>query len=399
MEERLCLYWCYKHGKKDNVMLLISCLDEMLSHDDMVITGAEEISLSRSTLKYVYCVSASVDRITTLLTDQDHYYVLDNVRGSDGAVTSRVWVDVSIISLLSKIPSPVRKVMGLKPFEQQRHNAKSPATHPIDFARADLPASVELWKSFVKSREGDVLDLSGFYFLTSRVIVEAGIKVDTIKTVVLSQNIELDSINWLFYFPCVNTVTIWNCDIEDGALAGIQKYGRGIQTLEFHNCANISGRVIPHVLEMPLLENLIIDNTSAIFHPEGSLHRTSLTDEEWAKVTINTSIRQVLINSANLTRDFIKPLLGVLSGLEHFIMHEVVMRQLEKNSSGGDGTRKIVFHSQDDLKVGFSRTVKVNVYGLVRDKCGPMFSSSMLAKIKTLDPTKAEIADEMMKQK
>jgi len=402
-----------KYGKRDNTWLITTSLDDMLHHDNtkIYVSGGdkikrEELTLSQETLKYVYCSAMGQERVTALVCDQDFFYVFDNRRTVEQEagdkepvehINSRVWRDVSIVSLLVAIPSAVRKCMGVKTCEKQKfkgsHVNDLSGVVPLDFARADNKQQVELWKGFLSARSAsESLDLTGLYYLEPRVIVEAGVRPD-FRTVILNQNLNFDSINWLFYFPKVDTVTIWNVDITDDKVDKISKFAPKLITLEFHNCSNITGAVMPHVLKLPMLENLIIDNASAIFHPEGSLHFTSLTDEQWEQVEENNSIRQVLINSANLTRDYIKPFLSKLKRLEHFVMHDIVMRQLEKNTSSGHGERKIVFHSQDNLQNGFTRMEEVKVYDLVRDKCGPMFSNSMLQKIKELDPTKANVID------
>lgn len=412
--ERKCLYWCMKHGRRENTWLILSSLDDMLRHEETKVyghdgnkIGREELTLSQESLKYVYCSAMGQERVTALMCDQAYYYVMDNRRSIEQEdedkepvehISSRVWRNKSSRALLAAIPSAVRKHLGLKlpakqTFKSQKQLAELDGVLPLDFARATQEEQVQLWKGLLASRsKEEALDLTGLYFLNPRVIIEAGVRPD-FTTVILNQNMNFSEINWLFYFPKVHTVTIWNLDITDDKINNIAKFAPKLVTLEFHNCSNISGGVIPHVMKLPMLENLIVDNTSAIFHPEGSLHHTSLTDEQWEQVEDNYSIKQVLINSANLTRDYIKPFLGKLKGLQHFVMHDIVMRQLEKNSASGYGERKIVFHSQDNLQSGFSRMAEVKVYDLVRDKCGPMFSNSMLQKIKELDPTKADVVD------
>lgn len=397
MEERKYLYWCVKTGKKCDPVFILEHITDMTSHTNTIVNGCiggDVPTLNREDIKYVYNSCMSDDRITALLCDSKYYYVIDNSKTGEDEVSSRLWYHHDVVELLNLVPNSVLKVMDIKlgkKMSLQQENALS-KVQPFDFARASHDEQVKLWKQLITERD-ESLDLSGLTFLNPRVIIEAGVK-PTHRTLIINQNLNLcSSINWIFYFSNLNTLTIWNSDIKDEALNGIAKFGYGLITLEFHACPNISGRIIPHVMKLPILENLIIDNTTAIFHPEKSLLCSCLTDEEWDTVQPNTSIRQIVINSANLTRDFIKPFIARLKGLEHFVMHDIVMRQLEKNSASGYEEQKIVFHSQDNLQTGFSRQANVKIYGLVRDKCGPMFSQSMLNKIKELDPSKAEAVE------
>lgn len=426
--DRRYLYWCFKNGKREGTDFILDNIADITGHQDVVTTGVSSpqvpiiLPLQPDSIQYVYNSKASTDQITALFCDQTYYYVVDNTRkilpgseGSEGSenVQSRLWYGVSITELMDHVPSAVLKHLELKTvgkIKLRPQNEKDlTKVLAIDFVRVSEADQVPLWRKFLEDRQdSETLDLSGLTFLQSRTIVEAAGAVggavggavrhpalDSFRTLIINQNMGLTSINWIYFFSNLNTLTIWNSDLSDNVFNTLAKCGRGLVTLEFHSCPNISGRILQHLAQMPLLENVVIDNTAAIFHPEKSLLSSCLTDEEWAGIPDNRSIRQLVINSANLTRDYIKPLLARLKGLEHFILHDEVMKQLEKNSANGHENRKIVFHSQDDLKRGFTRYADIKVYGLVRDRCGPMFSQSMLEKIKVLDPTKAEAVDKL----
>ena len=123
---------------------------------------------------------------------------------------------------------------------------------------------------------------------------------------------------------------------------------------------------------------------------------TVITDEEWKNVKSDT-LTTLFINSGNLTLDFIDFCLKSFKQLTNFIMHDLVLQKLDKHSRSGHTEHKISFHNASDINQGFYRYTDVKISDLVRNKIAPAFSESMLRKIRELDPSKAEIVDQMLK--
>jgi hypothetical protein len=122
---------------------------------------------------------------------------------------------------------------------------------------------------------------------------------------------------------------------------------------------------------------------------------TVITDEEWSTIN-NTTLEVLLIDSLNLTLDFIDMTLKYFKRIEHFIMNDEILAKLEKNSINGHLTETVSFHSITDVHKGFKRCRDIKIYDLIRNKCGNMFSDSMLNKIKERNPDKAEIVDMLL---
>uniref|UniRef100_A0A6C0J4F1 Uncharacterized protein n=1 Tax=viral metagenome TaxID=1070528 RepID=A0A6C0J4F1_9ZZZZ len=414
--ERRCLYWCTLKGKKQNHTLILQNLQEMLSHADLIVNNGdipcEQLTLSVKTTEYIFCSAMDTDRVCAFLCDDKYYYIIDNKRYITQEANNRepvttykcnVWRDNSAIDILKLIPTNTRKFLNIKLYENQKFKDRKVTNLDniltIDFIRKTEKEQVILWKKYTDERKNEeTLDLSGFYLFDPKVIILTGCKYNY-TTVLLNLNMKFETLNWLFYFPHLKVLSIWGLTIDDNSLKGIDKYASQLNTLELHNCYNITGRVITSVLKLKMIENLIIDNPTAIFHPEESLHHSCLTTKEWEQIPENHSMKKLVINSANLTRDYIKPLLLRLQTLENFVMQDTVMRQLEKNSSSGKYDHKIVFHSEDNLKTGFTRYTNVAVYDLVSDRCGPLFSDSMLNKIKEIDPSKKDIIEEIVRNR
>ena len=79
--------------------------------------------------------------------------------------------------------------------------------------------------------------------------------------------------------------------------------------------------------------------------------------------------------------------------LEHFIINEEILAKLNKNSINGHKPEIVSFHSISDVQNGFKRCRDVKIYDLIKNKCGNMFSESMLKIIKERNPEKTNIVN------
>jgi hypothetical protein len=226
------------------------------------------------------------------------------------------------------------------------------------------------------------------------VLIEAGLKVSSVKTLILNQNLNMcHSFQWLYYFPNLNTLTVWYTTITDSSFQQAHRYAPKLNIIEFHQCLNLTGRILLSLNNFHMLQKIIINNE--VCSLQENTFETVITEEEW-KALKNTTVDTLLIDSGNLTLDFINYILLSFEALTNFIMHPKVLEKLEKNSRSGHSDRKISFHSLNNIEQGFYRYAQVKITDLLKNKIGPVFSDSMLRKIKELDPSKADAADFLM---
>lgn len=434
--EEKCLYWITKHAPRQSCWLIVAKLGDMLGHNNTTIhhpsmEAVADLStqpttvadlLTHDDLEYIYASKMDDNRITILISDMTRYYVIDNkliteeyeeteesenqeeqkseANKEKDQFSSDIWYNESIIELLDIIPGTVRKRLSLKQAHKQKlktNNIDTNLIQPMHFSRKTFEQQVELWKQYVKQQtrdKGDTLDFSGLYKLDPKVIVAAGLKYPTFKTVVINQNNKFTNLHWLFYFPNLEVLSVWYINmLKDESFKDIHRYAPKINTLELHMCPQVTGRVLLNFNGLGLLKNLILNNPKCSL--QENIHETIISDKEWETIKGNC-LNTLLIDSGNLTRDFIKFALESYPNLEHFIMHKEVMLQLKEHSSSGHSDDKIVFHSAEDTKQGFHRYKDVKIYELVRNKAGNMFSESMLNKIKQNDPSKSGAVDELL---
>ena len=272
---------------------------------------------------------------------------------------------------------------------------------PFDFVGASEDEQVDLWKRLVQQAadsESRTLDLSGLLQLNQRVLVRANVRSSAVKALIVNNNATLGSLSLLNYFPALETLSLWYLDwLNDDGLAALTTLAREIRVLELHFCVEVTGKCFLHVLKLPKLTNLVCNNPSMVFQP--SVHEIAITDEEWEAAGSSVhcgTLSTLLIDSGNLTRDFMKGLFPRVPSMTKCMLHADVLHDLQKNSRSGYEQETITFHNVDKPEEGFTLHRDIKLINLMRSRVSDMFSVSMLKKIKEIDPSKAEAADALM---
>lgn len=404
---RTLLYWIKIKNAGGDTRNVSKNIHHMTTHTDTKLHGdvneLEQVraDLQNFDLKYIYTCKASETRITTIVCDMSRYYLIDNVLDEDD-IKSQIWFHQTPMGLVDLIPEDIRKSLDIKPADQiAAHLSKKDkqalaGVLPLDFARATHDEQKDLWKRFMASTTTRTeLDLSGFISLDDSIIIEAGIRYDHISTIVtnMNNNLFVGGCNWLCYFPMLTTLTVWSTDITDDNLKNISEHAPNLTIIEFHQCTQLTGRCLIELAKLPQLTNIVLDNETCKL--QETTFETVIKDDEWKQIKSDT-ITTLFINSGNLTLDFIDFSLKSFKQISNFIMHELVLKKLEKHSRSGHTEHKISFHSSSNINEGFYRYADVKVTDLVRNKIAPAFSESMLRKIRELDPSKEEIINQLI---
>jgi len=414
--EREYKHWITRNCDRRNCWLVVAKLGDMISHIDTTVKGPdhtlvahEDLPLTHDTLEYVYFVNFTEHRLITLVQDKQFYYLIDNTeyirKEEDGEIMdhrSEIMYDTSIQNLIRRMTGSVRKKVGLKHIDKvklsQTERKQLDGVVPVDFIAKPHPVQVKLFRDYVKQDTRRV-DLSGLYILEPKVIEDAAIwgkKDYEHEEVVLYQNNRFHKFGWLKHFPKIKTLTLWYLNqVQDEDIELMVESAPHLNTLEFHYCFQLTGRCIIPVSGLLSLDKFILNNEKCGL--QELTYETVITDTEWAAIS-NTSLTLVLIDSQNLTLDFIDLFLKSFKTVEHFIMNELVLDKLQKNSVDGckDREEPVTFHSVKDTKVGFKRYRDVKIYDQVRNKTGNVFSDAMLQKIKQRSPEKSDIVDTLL---
>ena len=407
-------YWIALHGDRKYCWIIYDKLDEML--DDAGDAGGTEGTEgaegaggaggaeganadsagdiiydlkglpkpTKDTLEHVYLVDFSDERIISVVQATGNYYLIDlKNKGEKSAVMGRM----SLGGLVKDLGGSLRKKLKLKlrTKAKLRPNAVKQLAGVVstDFIDASHSEQVKLFRKYA-ARDEHRLDLSGLHLLEPSVMLEAGGMGAAFhhKEIVLFQNIKVIDFEWLQYFPNCNLMSVWySNDLEDEHVQSLATHGKALDTVEFHYCQGLTGRVLMPLSTLPVLDKLIINYNQCVL--QESLHETVITEEEWKSMENNT-LSLLLLNSHNLTLDFIDYVLRSFTTMTRFVMDEKVLQKLEKNSADGlkDKEEPITFCSVQDIKTGFKRYRDVHVYDLVKNKGACTISDSMMNVIK-----------------
>jgi hypothetical protein len=403
-------YWITKNCDRSNCWVVVARLGEMLNHKNTTIDGPngpdmhENLPLTQDSLQYVYLVDFTDKRLVTLVQDNQYYYLIDNTEIIVEEVKdykSHIIYHKSLSGLVSKLSSTLRKKLKLKAISKAKLRSKEKTNLEgvvsIDFIGKTHEEQVGLFKKYATDRRNKLcLDLSGLFVLDPKVISDA-MMVFPQEQIVLYQNNKFTSFDWLKYFPNIKILSIWYINtLVDSHIDELVIAAPKLNTLEFHYCYQLTARILMPLSKLNLLEKLVINNEKC--NMQELAYETVIKDDEWPTIS-NEGLSLVLINSHNLTLDFIDFFLKSFTGVNNFIMNELVLAKLEKNSSNGskDHEDPISFHSILDTNHGFKRYRNVKIFDLVRNKCGNTFSNAMLDVIKDRSPDKRE-AIELLKK-
>jgi hypothetical protein len=374
-------------------------------------------------MEYVYLVNFAEDRIITVVQDKEYYYLLDNTEitieaeaeggaeddEGDGAKAepvkdykSVIMFDTSLAGLVSRMSGSMRKKLKLKPIDKIKLKAtlkqQLAGVVPVDFIDQPHIVQVKLFRDFAKQTPKR-LDLSGLFILEPKVLEDTATlgKLEfEHEEIVLYQNNRFHKFEWLKHFPKIKTLSLWYINqVQNDDIQQLAESAPGLEILEIHYCYQLNGRIIIPISKLEKLDKVVINNEK--FECQELAYETVITDDEWKDIS-NSSLSLALIDSHNLTHDFIDLFLKSFKKLEHFIINEITLGKLEKNSANGckDREKQVSFHSVKDTKVGFKRYRDVKVFDQVRDKCSSGFSDAMLQKIKERSPEKADAAESLM---
>lgn len=416
LTEREYKHWITRNCDRRNCWIVVAKLGDMIRHEDTTVTGPdgenvphEELPLSHEGLEYVYLVDFSDERLITLVQDKDYYYLLDNteVKKMEGEeevkdYQSKIIYDTSLNRLIRRLPGSLRKKLGLKHIEKAKlksaEQKQLQGVVPIDFVCQPHIIQVKLFRDYAKQNTKQ-LDLSGLFILEPKVIEDTAV-LGKVKfeheEVVLYQNNRFHKFGWLKHFPKIKTLALWYINqVQNDDIPLLVESAPTLEVLEFHYCFQLNGRVILPISKLDRLDKFILNYEQCEL--QELAYETVIKDEEWEAIE-NNSLTVALIDSFNLTLDFIDLFLKSFTNLKHFIMNEIILDKLQKNSSDGvkDREEPVSFHSVKDTKVGFKRHRDVKVYDQVRNKCGNAFSDAMLKKIKERSPEKTDAVNSLL---
>lgn len=435
--EREYKYWLTRHCPREFCWVVAARLGEMISHADTKSFDSnrkpiDSISLTHESLEYIYFAVVDNNKLLTLVEDPSGYYLIENdkeeieqVRDDEQGVAeiadnnitaeitapnndteedeikiaSSIHYSKTLSGILNTLSRGKQKQLGIKKREKCKIRPseatilKGPVH--IDFINKSHEEKQQLWDTYISKLEG-TLDLSGFHTLDVNIIRNSAVVNTRITDIIIYQNINLYELDWLSKFPRVTLLSIWFINmLENNHLTALKSYVKHslLDTIEIHHCYQVTGRCLIDLLELPLISKIIIDNEQ--FACQDNPFSTVIKRAEWDKIS-NNSLEFIMINSCNLTLDFINYIQQRCTSLKKFVMNDIILDKFYKNSHSGHEEEKITFQSCSNTSRGFTRQRDVKVYGLLCSQVDDnVFSTSMLNLIKKKNPERANLVEFM----
>ena len=421
ISDREFKYWLTKNCSRQNSWIVVARFGEIISHDghlfyDELGHQVDELPLKADNLEYVYIANLSPAKLIAIVQVADKYYVIKNFNNNfedknkaddsendvvSKPVDSTIHMTSSIDKAISLLSSAERKEVGLKKRHKITLKPKEQKALEgivnIDFVGKSKSEQCLLWDKLL-AQSGDTLDLSGMYLIDPEVMGSGSKrKFNQIKTVILYQNNLVTRFEWILKLPALKTLSIWfSNQLEDNMLENLSAYGKTIQELEFHFCYKLTGRALIEISKLPLLDKLIMDNP--VMSCQENTFETVIKPKEWRKIE-NSSLQLVMINSDNMTVDFIDYMLISFPNVERYVLSDKLIDKLHQDSAHGYEKDEIIFQSFADTSKGFKRYKKVRMLNLLKNKVDRQkFSDSMLKIIEKNNPTQFAAIVEELKQ-
>lgn len=382
LSDRELKFWVTRQVDRKHCWIVVARLGEIISHEGVSVVGGE-LTLTQDTLEYVYIAEIHEESLLAVVQDNLSYYIIRNKKTDKtgaGTVSSRIVVCKSFREAL----------LGLNSTEQKRLNIrKVPAsafTEPqqkclegvigIDFIGKSIEEQTNLWKKFVRQQTTDTMDLSGFLLISQEIMATAKPNKGVSK-LIFYQNNKLTNFEWLsVVLPNLKTISIWYGNmLQNEHLATLPV---SLQELELHHCYQLTGRCLLHLLipKMSSLSKLVLDNP--IMHCQENTFTTVITPAEWSTLR-NPGLTLLMLNSDGLTPDFTYYILASCPMLQRFIVADLVVDKLFKQTISGYDKEEIIFQSFMNVNKGFKRSREVKFTDLLKDKFeANQFSESML---------------------
>lgn len=400
LPDRELKFWITRQVERQHCWVVVARLGDMISHESTKIIGADKLALTQANLEYVYLADFHEGNLLTLVQDNQYYYVIRNKRDKDNAEQPQIESEITVCSTFRKA------LACLTSTEQKRLNIRrvspSPFTEPqrkmlsgvisLDFVCKSTDEQKDLWRKFVK-QQTETMDLSGFQLICPEILTSAKPN-KSVTGLILYQNNKITNFEWLTsVLPNLKTLSIWYANmLQNEDLSSLPS---SLQELEFHHCYQLTGRCLITLLspKMNGLNKLVLDNP--VMHCQENTFTTVITPNEWATLK-NPALELLMLNSDGLTPDFAYYIIKCCPSLKRFVVADLVVDKLYKQTVSGYDKEEVVFQSFMNLKKGFKRAREIRFTDLLKDKYDAnQFSDSMLKIIKSKTPKLQEDADKL----
>ena len=422
LQQQTLKAWLNYNCTQGNNWIVKYQFDAIVSHAgrQMIELGSEGKDLLTSQdLSHIYLTYMTQNRLITLIeTYQGQLYLIDNqlnLEPEADPVVSSLDVDstsamksVNDVVPLPNLTQVTSKIYHLRDLKQIRQCLSSKEmkllgvrygdwlnldlkkvqkdelshTNFLDFIHLHEPtAYVSLLNQFFEEAQ-EAVSLQHNYSVTPALLDQMTDHLG-LKQITIYQNFQIDDFTWLRHLPNLRVINLfYNHQMEQRHFEQIVQVVPGLVVFNVHCCTRINLRVLIPIFKLRNLEILWIDDEQ--FWCQKSVYEVFISSQEWKSLEA-PSLRQLIINSTNLTLDVIDYLMTACENLQQMSVDESILKDIASNiNSGFDKTHPLIFNSCQNPNKGFKIYQKVSFNHLFKDtynEDGNLFSESMLKKI------------------
>lgn len=297
-------------------------------------------------------------------------------------VTSRIDMYDKLSDLINNLPSIEKKKYNLKVKRDKKDKKDKDGKKGIknEVQEVNGLSFINNWMNkdlliqYITNQK-ETVDLSGLFLLNSEIFKEIDQVFDTVKTLIIYQNIHFTTFDYLKNFPNLETLSYWYSNITDQDLSALKD--TKIQKLEFHHCNVLTGKCLPILAGMKFLTILLFDNQYMLF--QKNTFSTILAED--VQDISNDSLETLILNAHNYTMDVSLIVLQMFTRLSKMVVPHDVYNTFIKNGYSGTDKEEISIQSYDYPKMITSYHKQLKFRNLLKSRYNNQPYSDAMMKV------------------
>ena len=250
-------------------------------------------------------------------------------------------------------------------------------------------------------RSNNVLNLTHNYSITDNVLNRIDL-MSNIKWLILNQNHQLSFMNgensfeFLLKFPNLELIDLSNLNrLTYNDIKMICKYVPKLRIINIHNCFCLNIRILLELFKLKYIEKICIDDKN--FWCQRNTYELFVLPEEWENLMCN-SLREISINSSNLTIDVIDYICNACPELKRMIVTNDVLTKIVDNITNGNDVMDVLeFMTWENMSICVRACRMFKFRNMFKDNLKVYESrNKFLERVKNRDENKNDKLDSIL---
>jgi hypothetical protein len=345
--------------------------------------------ITKNMIDFIYFSEFNINECLLLVQHKKYYYLIhdtfnENTKANKKEILiSRITIADNFMKIMNELSNKARKTLGILSyikfktgkFKYEKHghipfNIKS--LYPFDLIYENKQEIIDLLNKQIMAENSDILILTNMFIINNEIMEKLN-KNEKIKTILICNNINITSFNFLQNFPNIEKLSLWDMpQIKDESVMIIADK---LEEIQFHHCS-ISLLIFKYLNNLNL-KKIIINSQKFKCH----FNKCEMIINEWNELNYD-HLTDLYINSADLTLECINEFIKRFVNLTHLILHNNVLENVKKNVKTGYEKETILFQSATNKENNLLLNRDIKFTGL--NKQISMYSDEFIAKMQQL---------------